>query len=78
MGYYERQQDLGKKMLYLEKMGDREFNDELAMRIKDFWFGKGHTVDVKVVSVPTDEKKQPIWTITSNLIDGVPRRNDAS
>jgi hypothetical protein len=73
VGYYERQQDLGKKMLYLEKMGEREFNDELANIIRDYWSQQGKSVEVKVMIQQTSEKKQPVWVICSNMIDGVPK-----
>lgn len=73
MGYYERKQDLGKTMLYLEKMGGREFNEELAKIIRDYWWQRGKAVDVAVIAEKTGEPRQPIWAIRSDMIDGVPR-----
>jgi hypothetical protein len=73
VGYYERKQDLGKTMLYLEKIGNREFNEELARIIRDYWWQRNSAVDVSVRIQETDARKQPIWIIRSDMVDGVPR-----
>ena len=47
----------------------------LARRIRDFWWRKGHLVEVEVKSI-TDSAigmRHPFWVIRSDMIDGLPR-----
>ncbi len=47
----------------------------LAARIRDYWAARGCTVSagIEKVSIPTDKGRSPLFAITSDLVNGLPR-----
>jgi hypothetical protein len=46
---------------------------ELAQQIKDYWDRRGYAIDITVESM-NSRHKQPIYTLRSNLRNGLPLR----
>lgn len=52
---------------------DQHIAQRCAENIRDYWAARGHKVKASAFYTASDNGRNALWTIKSNLIDGLPR-----
>lgn len=52
---------------------DQHIAQTCADKIRDYWAERGHKIKVTALYLPSDNGRNALWTIKSNMVDGLPR-----
>lgn len=65
--------DVDEEDLTPSKMTTQQFNSFLIRKIHEYWKERGHCVRVWAEPVRTDELRDAVWEIRSDLVNGIPK-----